>query len=95
MKLLNALPDKTGKDVKIPPDTLEKLKAAMLITPQRIFPFIVDEMGKLGVVVDEVTKEFLIKLLGVQGFRHSLVSDGILEKTPNGKRKKSITALLK
>lgn len=94
-KLLNAQTDKTGKEVKIPQDVSERLKASLLITPIRIVPFIADEMAKLNVAIDETTKEILTKVLDVQGFRQALVSDGILDKTPKGKRKKSITAHLK
>jgi hypothetical protein len=95
LKLLNGQTDKTGKDIKLPADTLEKVKIAMLVTPARIVPFIVEEMAKAGATVDELTKAFISKLLDVQGFRQSLVAEDILEKAPKGKKKASITSLLK
>ena len=93
--LLGVQTDRTGKEVKIPPATMEKLKAAMLITPQRILPFIFAEMESLGVAVDETTKRLLARLIDVTGFRQELVEGNVLAKSPKGKTKQSITDLLK
>ena len=91
LALVRVQTDADGKEVKLPPERIARITAAMQITPKRIVQLIKSELKAVDAEVDEVSEDLLMKVLDYPKFRTELEGLGMLEKTGKGGKKRKET----
>ena len=96
LALISALGDKNGEDITLSPDRLEKIQAALAITPKRVTKRIKAELEADAVEVDEFIEEKILWLADLPKVRADLTTAGLLQKPGKGKQaKEKVVDLLK
>lgn len=92
--LIEALTKSDGSAVKLKPEVLERIKAALQASPKRIVKYIKSHVEEAGMSMDECTEAHLLRIVDVTQFRTSLVKDGILKPSSKKAGKQSLSELL-